>query len=471
MKENLKVIIIAGPKTNSSLYHKTLEKAGYDISYLLIKSKQKFKQALNENNWDIIISEYKLPKFTALSALEILNESGFNIPFIVVSSKKNNDTIVELIKKGASNFILKKNINTLSKIVKNEIAESKLKLKRTFVKKVISYPSPIHFKTLFENSPTPLWEEEYSELDKYLNKLKDKGIKDFRKYFDNKPSELLKCLSKIKIVDINKAALKLYKAKTKDELITNLDKIFTDNSLNIFKEELIAISKGKREFEAEVETKTLNDEKIFVLLQLKIDKYEKDQKRALIATTDITQRKKTETDRQSNLEFFKALELINQVIQGTEYLEQMMKDVLDTLLLVFNCDRAWLVYPCDPEASTWQVPMERTRPEYPGVLPIGVELPRDPAGAEVYRILRNNDGAVQFNPSSLNKVPKEMIKGFNVQSFIAMVFYPKVGKPWSFGLHQCSYPRVWNDDEIKLFEEIGRRISDGLTSLLNIKQP
>ena len=89
MKENLKAIIIAGSKNNSSLYLKTLEKAGYDTSYLLIKTKQKFKQALNDNNWDIIISEYKLSKFNALSALEILNESDLNIPFIVVSSKKD----------------------------------------------------------------------------------------------------------------------------------------------------------------------------------------------------------------------------------------------------------------------------------------------------------------------------------------------------------------------------------------------
>ena len=47
-----------------------------------------------------------------------------------------------------------------------------------------------------------------------------------------------------------------------------------------------------------------------------------------------------------------------------------------------------------------------------------------------------------------------------------MAIHPKVGKPWLFGLHQCSYERVWTPDEEKLFQEIGRRISDSLTSLL-----
>ena len=52
------------------------------------------------------------------------------------------------------------------------------------------------------------------------------------------------------------------------------------------------------------------------------------------------------------------------------------------------------------------------------------------------------------------------------KSFMSMALYPKVGKPWQFGIHQCSYPRVWTPEEERLFQEIGRRLDDGLTSLL-----
>ena len=164
--------------------------------------------------------------------------------------------------------------------------------------------------------------------------------------------------------------------------------------------------------------------------------------------------------------YFERMDQVNRAMQGTNDIEQMMKDVLDALLAVFDCDRAWLVYPCDPDAPTWQVPMERTRPEYPGVLPIGMELPLDPVGAEVYRILRNTDGPVKFGGGEPHAVPMEMATAFNIQSFIAMAFYPKIGKPWSFGLHQCSYERVWTPDEERLFQEIGRRLSDTLSTLL-----
>jgi PAS domain S-box-containing protein/putative nucleotidyltransferase with HDIG domain len=167
--------------------------------------------------------------------------------------------------------------------------------------------------------------------------------------------------------------------------------------------------------------------------------------------------------------YFERMDQVNRAMQGTDDLEQMMKNLLDTLLDIFDCDRAFLVYPCNPDHPTWQVPMERTRPEYPGVLPIGVNLPLDPVEAEVYRILRQTDGPVKFGIGEKYAVPIPMATAFNVQSFIAMAFYPKVGDAWSFGLHQCSHPRVWSSDEERLFLEIGRRLSDTLSTLLSYR--
>jgi PAS domain S-box-containing protein len=184
---------------------------------------------------------------------------------------------------------------------------------------------------------------------------------------------------------------------------------------------------------------------------------------------DITGRKQAEEERLAHLRFLECLDQVNRAIQGANDLDQMMRDVLDALLSIFDCDRAWLVYPCDPEVAMWQVPMERTRPEYPGVLPVGVELPLEPAGAAIYQILRDSPGPVQFGPGLAYAVPIEIKENFSVQSFIAMALYPKVGKPWAFGLHQCSSARIWTEEEERLFIEISRRLSDALTSLLTYR--
>lgn len=52
---------------------------------------------------------------------------------------------------------------------------------------------------------------------------------------------------------------------------------------------------------------------------------------------------------------------------------------------------------------------------------------------------------------------------------IHIALFPKTGSPWMFGVHQCSYPKVWSKNEMQLFTEISRRISDGLTSLLYLR--
>lgn len=181
---------------------------------------------------------------------------------------------------------------------------------------------------------------------------------------------------------------------------------------------------------------------------------------------DVTEQKKAEKDRLAHLRFFESMDRVNRAIQGTDNLEQMMSDVLDALLSIFECDRAWLFYPADPKAETWRVPMERTRPEHPGALALGTDLEMSPHMAEVIRAVRNSANPVKFGPGGDCPLPPDFSAQFDYQSFIATALYPKTGKPWMFGLHQCSYARVWTPAEERLFEAVGRRLTDGLTSLL-----
>jgi PAS domain S-box-containing protein len=181
---------------------------------------------------------------------------------------------------------------------------------------------------------------------------------------------------------------------------------------------------------------------------------------------DITDRKRAEEERLANLRFFESMDKVNRAIQGAKDLEQMMSDVLDALLSIFECDRAFLLYPCDPEAESWTSPMERTTTEYPGVLTLGLVMPMDPDVAETLRLLLASDGPVQFGPGTGHPLPEDVSKQFGFKSFMSMALYPKVGRPWQFGMHQCSYPHVWTPEEERLFKEIGRRLEDALTSLL-----
>jgi PAS domain S-box-containing protein len=181
---------------------------------------------------------------------------------------------------------------------------------------------------------------------------------------------------------------------------------------------------------------------------------------------DVTERRQAEEERQAHLWFLESLDRVNRAIQGTNDLEQMMSDVLEALLSIFECDRSWLVYPCDPEAASWKVPMEHTRREFPGAFVLGLDLPVDPQVAKAFQAVRASSSPVRFGPTSEHPLPAEAAKRFSIQSMIGMAIYPKGDKPYMLGLHQCSYPRDWTPREERLFQAIGRRLEDALTSLL-----
>jgi PAS domain S-box-containing protein len=116
----------------------------------------------------------------------------------------------------------------------------------------------------------------------------------------------------------------------------------------------------------------------------------------LIVCEDITERKRAEEERQAHLWFLESMDRVNRAVQGTNDLEQMIGDVLDAVLSIFDCDRAWVTYPCDPDTAWWRVVMERTRPEFPGASALGgQDLPMEQQVTEVFRAVRASDGPVR----------------------------------------------------------------------------
>ncbi|MFA6506383.1 MAG: PAS domain S-box protein [Treponemataceae bacterium] len=190
---------------------------------------------------------------------------------------------------------------------------------------------------------------------------------------------------------------------------------------------------------------------------------------AIAAVADISAQRRMEEERRAHLRFFENLDRINRAIQSTTDLEQMMGGVLDIVLSIFDCDRTLLMYPCDPEAASWRVPMERTKPSYSVAQGSGLILPMDAEVAEGLRLLLNSEGPVKFGPGSTNPLPQAAADRFGFKTYMAMALYPRSDKPWQFGVYQCSHARSWTSEEERLLLEIGRRLADGLTSLLSYR--
>jgi len=215
--------------------------------------------------------------------------------------------------------------------------------------------------------------------------------------------------------------------------------------------------------------KRINGEEFFA--EVFLSRVKSDEKIFLQAIVrDITDKKKIEEERKEQVRFLESLEQVNRVIKYETDIDKMLEKVVKTTFSIFNCDRAWLFYPCDPNAPTFRVPVEISNPKYPGAGVQNVDVPMAPDMAENLRdALKSSDPVIYLagTKKSINKVTAEQ---FKVKSQMFIALYPKFGKPWVFGMHQCSFPRIWTAEEKRLFKEISRRISDGLSTALFLRE-
>lgn len=182
---------------------------------------------------------------------------------------------------------------------------------------------------------------------------------------------------------------------------------------------------------------------------------------------DLSSQQRAEKERQEHLRFLEAMDAVNRAMQGTIDLKAMLSAVLDTVLDLFQCDRASLLFPCDPDSPTWLVPEERTRPQYPSILVQRDEMAMPPPVAKSLRLLLGADGPLTFARGTKQQpLAEELCTLYGANSLLATAIFPLVGKPWQFIVHQCSSARIWTGAEKRLLQEIGRRLADGLSTLL-----
>lgn len=152
-----------------------------------------------------------------------------------------------------------------------------------------------HFHMLFEYAPISLWEEDFSEIKKFFNSLRGKGVQDFARYLDEHPQTINDCMARIKVVDVNAQTLAMFGASNQDDLIAHLGSIFRDEMRRHFRDELLALWQGAVTWSGEGVNYTLRGEPLDVRLHWRIlPGYEETFGRVLVTLEDITARKQAE---------------------------------------------------------------------------------------------------------------------------------------------------------------------------------
>jgi PAS domain S-box-containing protein len=151
------------------------------------------------------------------------------------------------------------------------------------------------YRDLFEACPVSLWEEDFSAVKQFVDELREKGVSDFDAYFANHPTDVAKCAALVKVLNVNKATLNLYDAKSMDEIVGGLSDVLTEESNRAFVGEVLALAQGKKYYEAEFENRTLRGEtKHCNVICAVVPGYEQSLVKVLISIVDLTHQKKLE---------------------------------------------------------------------------------------------------------------------------------------------------------------------------------
>ncbi len=153
------------------------------------------------------------------------------------------------------------------------------------------------YEFLYDFSPIGFTESDWSSVKSHIETLREAGITDFRSYFENHPKDVAQCAAKVKILNVNKTMIDIFKARNKTEFLANLEKTLVDESYENFREKLIAYAEGKDSAEARIVGKTFKGENRYFALKWSFVPAVKEQRtRMLDALVDITNLHRTEEE-------------------------------------------------------------------------------------------------------------------------------------------------------------------------------
>ena len=136
MTDPLRALLIEDSESDAALVERMLAKTGSAVECRRVETAEELREMLAAQPWDVVIADYQLPGFSAPQALAILQETGLDIPFIVVSGSIGEDTAVAMMKAGAQDYMMKSNLMRLPPAVVREMADARTRRERLAARQI-----------------------------------------------------------------------------------------------------------------------------------------------------------------------------------------------------------------------------------------------------------------------------------------------------------------------------------------------
>ncbi len=148
---HLRVLLVEDCEEDALLLMRELRRTGYKLFLERVETAAAMQQQLMEREWDMVISDYSLPKFSAPEALKLLQETELDLPFIIVSGYIGEDAAVAAMKAGAHDYVMKDNLARLIPAVERELREASVR-RQNQIAEAGRRESEQRFRALIENA-------------------------------------------------------------------------------------------------------------------------------------------------------------------------------------------------------------------------------------------------------------------------------------------------------------------------------
>src|ERR1043166_2828827 len=150
-RRNLRILLLEDIVTDAELIKLELRRAGIPFSIHCVENKAGFEKALRDFLPDIILSDFSMPGFNAMDALQLLRENDYELPFILVTGSQSEEVAVQCMKLGADDYILKSTLKRLPTALQNALKKKEAERERQRALEELRRREH-HFRSLLENA-------------------------------------------------------------------------------------------------------------------------------------------------------------------------------------------------------------------------------------------------------------------------------------------------------------------------------
>lgn len=255
VEKNLRVLLLEDYLLDAELVRREINLAHPNWLVEHVESKQAFISAIKKEEPDVIISDYSLPQFNGIEAFLTIKNLGLEIPFIMITGQLPEETIMECIKEGVDDYVIKSSLKRLSIAIDNALQRKQDRSERQTMADSLEWTER-KFKNIFRFAGVAICEVAIPNIEKIKSKAKSwrkATLEDMQEH-----------LREFEIIETNEEMLNLFAITSIDLLNEKFDQLFIDESVAALRFVFRQLARDSEQIEEKMNMNTLETGKVYV---------------------------------------------------------------------------------------------------------------------------------------------------------------------------------------------------------------